>query len=145
MLKGTITFTGKTLGDIDIAIEKVRKRIAAGNTGGFDHNEDGGFDFDVNGEQEDEASTRFTAHFRPEAWVNDNAVTVDAEGPTEWDCTAYLRLPENAATLQEVVEVLGDVDDEWQDDDDLLFSDPAAPEWVRNWKGPFTITVEADN
>jgi hypothetical protein len=83
----------------------------------------------------------YVAHFTPEAWVNDNAVEVDPEGAQEWDCTTFVgerqdyfgRLfadeggdPSGAGVI---------------DASDTLVYDPAAPEWVRAWSGPFTIRV----
>lgn len=88
----------------------------------------------------------WTAHFTPEAWVNDYAVTVDAEGPQTWDCTehalanrAYLadlldHDTHHAADHTEAYTGLIDRDDAFQ-------ADPAAPTWVRDWRGPFTIRL----
>lgn len=81
----------------------------------------------------------FTARFSPEAWVRNNAVEVDAEGDTEWDCTAeWYRLPDDyraslVAGLEESAEVL--------DRHDALRCDPKAPAWVQNWRGPFSIWI----
>lgn len=66
-----------------------------------------------------------TVHFQGEAWINDYAVAVDDEGPDTWVVDA-----ETAAMIE-------------NDPDDLDFvrGDENAPEWVREWQGPFTITV----
>jgi hypothetical protein len=82
---------------------------------------------------------RFTAHFTPEAWVNDNAIEVDADGPQEWDCTAYALANQDYLTRLEV----RDMDGEFGvvDNDDRFKHDPAAPQWVRDWHGPCTIRI----
>lgn len=73
----------------------------------------------------------FEAEFCPEAWQGDNAVTVDPQGPTTWDCSAFVEA--NRAYFDQLPDGL--------DVDDLLKDDPAAPEWVRKWSGPFSIHV----
>jgi hypothetical protein len=85
--------------------------------------------------------TRFTAHFTPEAWIKDNATEVDAEGPQEWDCTEFAYA--NYGYTLRVIEGAG-FGIAGIDNDDVFKSDPAAPQWVRDWKGPFTITVRAE-
>jgi hypothetical protein len=62
------------------------------------------------------------AKFSPEAWVNNNATPVDAEGDDTW-----------------VVE--GDELDPTQSDLDYLQYSRNAPSWVKNWGGPFTIEI----
>ena len=47
MIKGRIEFEGKTITDVREAIEEALTRINLGNTTGFDHNEDGSLNFDV--------------------------------------------------------------------------------------------------
>lgn len=69
------------------------------------------------------ATTR--VHFRPEAWVNDYATEVDPEGPQTWDVTPATAAQINTSTS----------------DLDFVKDDPNAPQWVRAWPGPFTITV----
>lgn len=92
---------------------------------------------------------RYIAHFSPEAWINDYAVPVvpvDAEGPTEWDCTRAVSEDQDYFDR-----LLRHDDDPYDngviDNDDMLRSDPDAPDWVRDWRGPFTIRVrvEADS
>lgn len=84
----------------------------------------------------------FRATFDPQAWIGDEAVSVDPEGPTSWDCTAAVR-----ADWDYFAGLFGDRPDldlamyGVIDNDDVLQRDPAAPEWVREWRGPFTITV----
>lgn len=84
---------------------------------------------------------RYTARFTPEAWVNDQAVEVDPKGPQEWDCTAYARLNRDyLARLEARGEPL-DQPEGAVDNDDVFKGDPAAPQWVRNWQGPFVIRI----
>lgn len=77
-------------------------------------------------------TTQARATFVPQAWVRDYAITVDAEGDTKWVITFEgLTADEREAILRR-----------GHDRDDLLKGDPAAPEWVREWSGPFEIYVE---
>lgn len=84
------------------------------------------------------------ARFVAEAWVNDNAVEIDPEGPTEWDCTAaFAALPDDyRADL--LAEADAAYDDEALDRYDRLKVDPAAPPWVRAHRGPFSIYVRRE-
>jgi hypothetical protein len=84
----------------------------------------------------------YTAHFTPEAWQRDQAVEVDPEGPQEWDCTAYAR--QDRAYLASTALAHGEDPDGPAgvlDRDDVFRADPAAPQWVREWRGLFTIRV----
>lgn len=87
----------------------------------------------------------FVARFNPQAWVRGNAVDVDPEGEQEWDATAGVaRMP--ADHRQALVRELdkgeaGAIGGSVIDRDDWLSDDPNAPEWVRNWSGPFDIWV----
>lgn len=77
---------------------------------------------------------RYRAEFRPQAWIRDNAVEVDPEGETEWDATEFVlaQSPQwREATL-----------DRGKDYDDILRDDTNAPEWVREWRGPFDTYLE---
>lgn len=47
MIKGKIEFTGETIEDVRDAVEEALKRIYLGYTTGFDRNETGSFNFDV--------------------------------------------------------------------------------------------------
>lgn len=47
MIKGSISFEGKTMEDVRDAVEEALTRINLGNITGFDSNEDGSFSFDV--------------------------------------------------------------------------------------------------
>ena len=73
-------------------------------------------------------------HFQPEAWVNDYAIAVDDEGEDIWVVT-----DETAARVFEAVAADGGVDLDFAREDDNT------PEWVREWSGPFTITVVEEN
>ncbi len=76
---------------------------------------------------------RIVAEFVPQAWINDYAVEVDAEGETEWDVTDHILAMgrEKALSLR---------DDDYPTDD--LRNLPNAPRWVREWSGPFVVRVE---
>lgn len=69
-----------------------------------------------------------TVHFQPEAWINDYAVAVDDEGPDAWVVT------DDTASMIATM-------DEAHDDLDFVRGDENAPEWVREWQGPFEITI----
>ncbi len=74
---------------------------------------------------------RIIARFQPQAWANDNALDVDPEGPTEWDVTdSILEMGKRKALA---------LDDD--DGTDILRELLSAPEWVRNWSGPFYVIV----
>ncbi|PZR93462.1 MAG: hypothetical protein DI537_10070 [Stutzerimonas stutzeri] len=77
---------------------------------------------------------RVVASFHPQAWVNDYAIDVDVDGEAEWDVTAeIIAMGEEKA--------LG-IDDD-SDDTDALTGSKHAPEFVRNWQGPYRVEVEA--
>lgn len=81
----------------------------------------------------------YKAHFEPQVWLNDYAMTVDAQGEQTWDCTVFIEA--DAELKAEVDEAIAD-EGHFLDRDDVLMGDEAAPQWVRDWSGPFTITVE---
>ena len=62
--------------------------------------------------------------FHPQAWMNGYAVSVDAEGPTTW----------------EVGNLPPGIEDDSFDSDRLIWSENA-PQWVRDWGGPFWIEI----
>lgn len=74
------------------------------------------------------------AIFHPQAWVNDWALEVDPEGETEFDVGPEIRAMgrEKALTLL--------TDDNY--DTDELRTATNAPDWVKNWSGPFRIEVK---
>ena len=65
---------------------------------------------------------KITAEFQPEVWIHDQATVVDCEGPQDW--------PVEADEL-----------DLAQPDLDYLKTSRKAPRWVRDWSGPFTISL----
>lgn len=64
-----------------------------------------------------------TASFRPQLWQNDYAVPVDPQGETDWKVYAH--------ELEPGEDVL-----------DYLRHSRNAPEWVRDWSGPFEVDLE---
>jgi len=75
---------------------------------------------------------RFVATFEPQAWVNDHCISVDAIGDCAFDVTAELRRIDKAsrhAVLQGI------------DFDDLKEA-ASAPAWIREWDGPFYLSVD---
>ena len=85
---------------------------------------------------------RIIARFNPQAWVNDYAIEVDPEGEQEWDATvAFGELHPDYRT-QLVAEIDGT--GEALDRHDALKLDPAAPAWVRDYRGPFDIRIRRE-
>jgi hypothetical protein len=70
--------------------------------------------------------------FVPQAWIRDNAVSVDPEGPTRW-----------FIPMAEVTQLTGVTDMNKMDDDpfarDELRRSRHAPQWIKDWSGPFEI------
>lgn len=65
--------------------------------------------------------------FHPQAWVNDYAMEVDPEGETDWEI--------------DIREVCWPIpEDDSYESDELRLAD-AAPEWVRDWSGPFWVEI----
>jgi hypothetical protein len=82
---------------------------------------------------------RFEATFTPQVWLGDQALEVDPHGDTTWDCTdEFKQLP-----IGYQAQLACEMSDSGvgHDIDDALKSDPAAPDWVRNWSGPFEIYI----
>lgn len=80
---------------------------------------------------------RYVATFEPQAWINDNVVFVDPPGPTQWDCTEFIKEEFDEQQVNETIERNGFM----LDCDDVLVNDNDAPAWIREWNGPFTITI----
>ena len=84
---------------------------------------------------------KYRATFHPQAWQNDYAIPVDAKGLTEWDVT-----PEYLAGLIAKADTSAEHAEAWYTEadnygsDELRF-DPAAPQWCRDWDGPFFVSV----
>jgi hypothetical protein len=72
----------------------------------------------------DSAQSDIRVSFTPQAWVNDNAIEVDAEGEREW-----------FVSIDTADDLPGCTDLDW------VTEDPFAPQWVKDWSGPFTISV----
>lgn len=76
---------------------------------------------------------RIIATFNPQAWFNDCSFDVDPEGETQFDVTdAVLAMDKDVALSME---------DGRDNTDDLRFT-AHAPQWVRDWGGPFCIEVQ---
>lgn len=76
---------------------------------------------------------RIKATFIPQAWVNDYAIEVDAEGDTVFDVTyLILAMGKEKALL---------IKDGRDSSDDLLRAE-TTPAWIREWEGPFRVEVE---
>ena len=72
------------------------------------------------------------AKFIPQAWINNSAVDVDTEGETTQNVTDYvINLSKNNRLL---------IKDN-HDSSDNLKNNTNAPEWIKNWNGPFYIEV----
>lgn len=89
------------------------------------------------GDSAAEDGRHLRVRFTPQAWMNDHAVEVDAEGPVEWDVS-----PVGIDALQSS----GNPDLS----DALAYEpwfegDPATPAWIRAWTGPFHIQVVDTN
>lgn len=71
--------------------------------------------------------------FVPQRWVRDYAVNVDPEGPTTWDASDifYAAPPDQ----QELFFESGY-------ESDSLRDSVNAPQWVKDWDGPFYIYVD---
>lgn len=67
--------------------------------------------------------------FRPQAWQNDNAISVDPEGP------CLFSVPRQ--------DTIGMRDD--SDESDGLKEHCNAPEWIKNWQGPFYFEIDRFN
>ena len=67
-----------------------------------------------------------TVTFHPQAWVNHFAVPVDPEGPTKWQVSK---------------DNLRDFEPDSEESDELK-NHSAAPQWVKDWTGPFFIDWE---
>ncbi|MDE1675464.1 hypothetical protein [Nocardia gipuzkoensis] len=73
-----------------------------------------------------------TARFQPQAWINNHAVDTDNDSPNQWTVSPAL-IPQ---TLRVILTGSASADL------DFLTEDPAAPDWIRHWRGPFNITID---
>jgi len=76
---------------------------------------------------------RIKATFVPQAWMNDQAIEVDAEGETVFDVTHLV-----LAMGREMALAIRDN----RESSDIMASAETAPEWVRKWQGPYRIEVQ---
>jgi hypothetical protein len=65
---------------------------------------------------------RLRCVFVPQAWVRDNAIGVDPEGPTVWEAD-YGAIPAERHSYES----------------DALREHHDAPAWIRDWAGPFEV------
>lgn len=133
------TITGKpgtwtTTVTIEAATEDQAQRVLAERLG-FD--DDYGFAYSIDHGEITGTPTGYIARFSPEAWINDNAVPADPQGPTEWDATQMVTSTELEPYFAALLRVGADP----IDTSDALKADAHAPQWVRDWTGPFTIRV----
>lgn len=89
------------------------------------------------------ANPTWVAHFTPEAWVSDQAIEVDPQGPQTWDCAVFAQ--ENLSYVEALVARNGNSVVDVLDNDDRFKDDSAAPVWVREWVGPFSIRLSRRN
>lgn len=52
MLKLTVEITGKTEGDIELALQETLRKVEGGYKSGFDRNDSGRYSFEIEGEEE---------------------------------------------------------------------------------------------
>lgn len=71
----------------------------------------------------------YKARFFPQAWINDYAVDIDADGETDWNLTDA----EAAQALSEARRPCPDLD--------YLREHADAPTWVREYPGPFRVEL----
>lgn len=74
-----------------------------------------------------------TATFGPQVWVKDNALDTNPEGPVDFDVTVEVLLMGSAAARET---------EDYKDSSDDLQMAVFAPDWVRDWKGPFHVRVK---
>lgn len=68
--------------------------------------------------------TQIKLRFLPQVWINDYAVPCDPEGTTEFE------VAESSISF--------DFENDHYERDELRFDDNA-PDWVKEWSGPFEI------
>jgi hypothetical protein len=79
---------------------------------------------------------RYTARFLPQQWEEDEAMEVKPLGPTEWDVTEELY-----SWPDKKIQAVLDCENPYERDY-LTYLD-TAPEWVKDWDGPFEVYVTA--
>jgi hypothetical protein len=84
---------------------------------------------------------RYIATFIPQmvnSWLGGDIYPADPKGETEWDVTEYVRANYSPGDIEEMVNSGRD------EMTDSLREDPNAPEWVREWDGPFEVDLEEE-
>lgn len=72
------------------------------------------------------------ARFHPQAWSNDYAIDVESEGNPDYDVAVDILLMGSVADT---------IKDDSNESDELKFA-AFAPDWVRNWNGPFYVECQ---
>jgi len=70
--------------------------------------------------------------FHPQEWVNDNTVDSPPRGDSTWEPTDLLGDLAYYKNFEDAFEY-----ERWFEDD------PACPDWIKDWDGPFFIQVMA--
>lgn len=84
--------------------------------------------------------TRYIATFYPQQsirWLGGDCYPADPQGDTDWDCTDYLNANYPLSEIELIIN-----DGIGSELTDSVRDDPAAPEWIREWDGPFEVRVE---
>lgn len=76
---------------------------------------------------------KLIATFTPQAWINGYSTAVDAPGEVSWDVTEHLR----AMTREEATKAC----ERDTNHSDSLREIDGAPDWAKDWTGPFFISV----
>jgi hypothetical protein len=135
-IEGLREFYPLTLGD-QSKVEKLRAHVAIGWSTTGNNQKDysalrDALEFRISAVEISDAQAAdvlmVELRFHPQAWQNDNAIDADAEGDTDWSIP--LSDIENG--------VLCD-DDSYETDD--LRNHSAAPQWVKDWSGPFWVEI----
>lgn len=79
-------------------------------------------------------SATVTIRFSPQAWIRDQAIEVDPDGPTTF-----------AVPVGDAQDAEGDWLPDCSDESDDLRTHANSPDWIRNWRGPFSIAIERDS
>jgi len=79
MLKTTITLTGRSQNDLELALQEALRVVEAGNTSGTNRNDTGSFTFETTGEDEYDLLERRGFTWDGEAWSKgeQSALTYD--------------------------------------------------------------------
>jgi hypothetical protein len=72
-----------------------------------------------------------TAKFRPQRWIDEMALTVEPDGKQTFN-----------VPLSDALTADGELVDDYSRGSDALKRHDNAPLWVRNWDGPYAVTIE---